>query len=100
MMGTRIHGDGMVLPTKQVVIKIIWRTGTILRPLEWQNKIIMKVKELLKVLYDDGWLDKTQKGSHLQLIHEIKEGKVTVPIHGGDIPKGTLNSILKQAGLK
>ena len=61
---------------------------------------MMKVKELLKVLYDDGWLDKTQRGSHLQLINEIKEGKVTVPIHGGDIPKGTLNSILKQAGLK
>ena len=79
---------------------MIWNIGTILRPLKCQNKIIMKVKELLKVLYDDGWLDKTQKGSHLQLIHEIKEGKVTVPIHGGDIPKGTLNNILKQAGLK
>lgn len=60
----------------------------------------MKVKELLTILHDDGWLDKTQKGSHLQLIHETKEGKVTVPINSGDIPKGTLNSILKQAGLK
>jgi len=45
-------------------------------------------------------LEKTQKRNHLQLNHEVKEGKVTVPIHGGDIPKGTLNSILKQAGLK
>ena len=60
----------------------------------------MKVKELLRILYDDGWMDKVQKGSHLQLVHEIKEGKVTVPVHSGDIPKGTLNNILKQAGLK
>ena len=60
----------------------------------------MKAREILKILREDGWIEKTQKGSHLQLVHSIKKGKVTVPIHGGDIPKGTLNSILKQAGLK
>ena len=60
----------------------------------------MKVKELLKLLKQDGWQEKDQKGSHLQLVHPDKSGKVTVPIHGGDIPKGTLNAILKQAGLK
>lgn len=60
----------------------------------------MKVRELLKILKDDGWIEKDQKGSHLQLIHAKKQGKVTVPVHGGDIPKGTLNAILKQAGLK
>lgn len=60
----------------------------------------MTSKELLRVLYDDGWMDKTQKGSHLQLIHAIKKGKVTVPMHNGDLPKGTLYSIFKQAGLK
>jgi predicted RNA binding protein YcfA (HicA-like mRNA interferase family) len=60
----------------------------------------MKVKELLKLLKQDGWEEKDQKGSHLQLIHTTKTGKVTVPIHSGDIPKGTLHAILKQAGLK
>ncbi len=60
----------------------------------------MKVKELIKLLKNDGWEEKDQKGSHLQLIHPNKSGKVTIPVHGGDIPKGTLNSILKQAGLK
>lgn len=40
------------------------------------------------------------KGSHLQLKHSMKPGKVTVPIHSGDIAPGTLNRILKQAGLK
>ncbi len=60
----------------------------------------MKVRELLKLLKKDGWVENSQRGSHLQLEHAIKKGKVTVPVHGGDIPKGTLNSILKQAGLK
>jgi predicted RNA binding protein YcfA (HicA-like mRNA interferase family) len=60
----------------------------------------MTVRQLLKILREDGWIKKEQKGSHLQLEHPTKKGKVTVPIHGGDIPKGTLNSILKQAGLK
>ncbi len=60
----------------------------------------MKVNELLKLLREDGWIKKNQKGSHLQLIHPEKTGKVTVPIHGGDVPIGTLKSILKQAGLK
>lgn len=60
----------------------------------------MKVKELLKLLKDDGWQEKDQKGSHLQLTNPGKPGKVTVPIHSGDIPKGTLHAILKQAGLK
>ena len=60
----------------------------------------MTARELLRILYDDGWLEKEQKGSHLQLIHTVKKGKVTVPAHGGDIPKGTVSSILKQAGLK
>lgn len=60
----------------------------------------VKVRELLKLLKEDGWQEKAQKGSHLQLEHASKKGKVTVPVHGGDIPKGTLNSILKQAGLK
>jgi predicted RNA binding protein YcfA (HicA-like mRNA interferase family) len=41
----------------------------------------MKIKDLLKLLKQDGWLEKTQKGSHLQLVHPTKPGKVTVPIH-------------------
>jgi predicted RNA binding protein YcfA (HicA-like mRNA interferase family) len=42
----------------------------------------MKVRELQKLLYADGWKIKNQKGSHQQLIHPVKPGKVTVPIHG------------------
>lgn len=63
---------------------------------------IVTVREILKILYKDGWreVESRTKGSHIQLKHPTKPGKVTVAIHKGDIAPGTLNSILKQAGLK
>ena len=62
----------------------------------------MTVREILKLLRADGWreVEGRTKGSHIQLKHPTKPGKVTVPSHGGDIPLGTLKSIKKQAGLK
>lgn len=60
----------------------------------------MTVREILKILYHDGCMKKDSKGSHIQLVHPTKTGKVTIAIHPGDIPPGTLNSILKQSGLK
>ncbi|WP_128545059.1 type II toxin-antitoxin system HicA family toxin [Larkinella soli] len=60
----------------------------------------MTAKQILKILHDDGWVKKDQKGSHLQLVHPVKRGKVTVPMHSGDLPRGTIKSILKQAGLQ
>ena len=68
--------------------------------LNLQTDHYMKARDLITVLKKDGWTVKAQKGSHLQLIHPVKKGKVTVPVHGSDIPKGTLNAILKQAELK
>lgn len=61
----------------------------------------MTVREILKQLYQDGWREvpNRTKGSHIQLKHPTKPGKVTVPSHSGDIPLGTLKSIKKQAGL-
>lgn len=60
----------------------------------------MTAKEVIKRLKKDGWIQCNQRGSHIQLVHPVKPGKVTVPLHSGDLPKGTLNSILRQAGLK
>ena len=62
----------------------------------------MTVREILRILYKDGWreVEARTKGSHIQLKHPTKAGKVTVPNHKGDIAPGTLNSILRQAGLK
>lgn len=59
----------------------------------------MKPKELLKILQSEGWEIKNQKGSHIQLVHKEKSGKVTIPNHNKDLKIGTYKSILKQAGL-
>jgi len=62
----------------------------------------MTVREIIRLLRKNGWskIDLRTKGSHIQFKHQQKSGKVTVPNHSGDIAIGTLNSILKQAGLK
>lgn len=62
----------------------------------------MTVREVLRILYKDDWMEieSRTKGSHIQLKHPSKSGKVTIPNHKGDIAPGTLNSILKQVGLK
>lgn len=61
----------------------------------------MKVREVLKLLKKDGWYLARTKGSHRQFKHPTKPGTVTVAGKPSlDLPPGTLNSILKQAGLK
>ncbi|MFO1473473.1 MAG: type II toxin-antitoxin system HicA family toxin [Lysobacterales bacterium] len=61
----------------------------------------MKVGEMLRRLHEDGWLLVATRGSHRQYKHPLKPGRVTVPGKpGDDLAAGTLNSILKQAGLK
>ena len=60
-----------------------------------------KVHEVLARLEADGWFQVHQKGSHRQFHHPTKPGTVTVAGKPGvEVPPGTLNSILKQAGLK
>jgi predicted RNA binding protein YcfA (HicA-like mRNA interferase family) len=61
----------------------------------------MKVRELIKLIEKDGWLMVRTKGSHRQFHHSTKRGTVTVAgKESVDVPIGTLNSVLKQAGLK
>lgn len=56
-------------------------------------------REILKLLRDDGWVIKGQEGSHMQLTHPSKPGKVTVPHPKKGLPARTVQSIFKQAGL-
>jgi predicted RNA binding protein YcfA (HicA-like mRNA interferase family) len=61
----------------------------------------MKVRDLVKRLEQDGWGLVRTKGSHRQFHHPTKSRTVTVAGHPSvDIPPGTLNNILKQAGFK
>jgi predicted RNA binding protein YcfA (HicA-like mRNA interferase family) len=71
----------------------------------------MKVSEILELLKRDGWYVARMRGSHRQspavtgshrqFKHPAKAGLVTVAGKpGDDLAPGTLNSILKQAGLK
>lgn len=61
----------------------------------------MKVREVLRMLSDDGWFLVATRGSHRQYKHSAKPGRVTVPGKPNDeLAPGTLSSILKQAGLK
>ncbi len=59
-----------------------------------------KPREMEQIILKAGWIYDSQTGSHRHYIHPTKPGKVTIPFHGGDLPKGTENSILKEAGLK
>lgn len=61
----------------------------------------MKVADLLRWLHEDGWQLVATRGSHRQFKHPTKPGRVTVPGKpSDDLAPGTLNSVLKQAGLK
>lgn len=60
-----------------------------------------KVRDLISQIQADGWFLVRQKGSHRQYHHPRKSGTVTVAgKESVDVPPGTLNAVLKQAGLK
>ena len=59
----------------------------------------MNSRDIIKALEACGWRKVAQKGSHVQYKHPTKPGRVTVPHPKRDIPRGTLRSIERQAGL-
>jgi predicted RNA binding protein YcfA (HicA-like mRNA interferase family) len=61
----------------------------------------VKVNEVLRMLGEDGWLLVGTRGSHRQFKHPVKASRVTLAGKpSDDLAPGTLNSILKEAGLK
>jgi len=61
----------------------------------------LKIREIIKIIGKDGWYKVAQRGSHKQYKHPVKSGRVTIAGKPGDeIALGTLDSILKQSGLK
>jgi len=61
----------------------------------------VKVREVIRMLEQVGWQLVETRGSHRQFKHATKPGRVTVSGNlGDDMPKGTLASVKRQAGLK
>ena len=64
-----------------------------------ENYLPKKPIELERIIFANGWLFKSQNGSHRQYIHPTKPRKVTIPFHTKTLPIKTEKSVLKQAGL-
>lgn len=60
----------------------------------------MNSAEVIKLIQTHGWRIVRISGSHHHFRHAEKRSLVTIPHPKKDLPPGTLNSILKQAGLK
>ena len=61
----------------------------------------MKVREVVRMIEADGWVLVRTRGDHRQFHHPRKPGTVTISGNlGVDMPKGTLNSVIRQARLK
>jgi predicted RNA binding protein YcfA (HicA-like mRNA interferase family) len=61
----------------------------------------MKVRDAIRLLEGEGWFLVETRGSHRQYKHPVQPGRVTVAGKpSDDLAPGTLNSSLKQSGLK
>ncbi len=66
-----------------------------------QSAMPMKVRELIRALEQLGWTEIRSKGSHRHFKHPEHPQLITVPGNGGkELAPGTLQSILKKAGLR
>jgi predicted RNA binding protein YcfA (HicA-like mRNA interferase family) len=59
------------------------------------------VREVIQLLERNGWKELRSKGSHRHFKHPDLPSLVTVPGNlGKELAPGTLNAILKKAGLR
>jgi predicted RNA binding protein YcfA (HicA-like mRNA interferase family) len=60
----------------------------------------MKIRDVIKLIEEDGWYKFSQKGSYRQYKHLLKRGRVTIAGHpDDDLGPDTLASVFKQAQL-
>jgi len=61
----------------------------------------MKIRDVIKLIEDDGWYLVVTQGSHRQYKHPTKPGRVTIAGHpADDLAPGTLDSVFKQAQVR
>ena len=65
----------------------------------WYTPLVTSA-DVIRALKRDGWTEVRVKGSHHHFKHPTKPGIVTVPHPKKDIPRGTLASIERQAGVQ
>ncbi|MCK6462394.1 MAG: type II toxin-antitoxin system HicA family toxin [Candidatus Pacebacteria bacterium] len=60
---------------------------------------VLTSKKLIKIIEKLGFQLDHKTGSHFIFYNQENKKRVTVPYHSKDLPKGTILSILKQAGI-
>lgn len=61
----------------------------------------MKCSEAYRILLNDGWYPISQKGSHVKLMHRLKDGVIIFPNHGSqELGLGLQKKLFKKAGIK
>ncbi|MCM2466670.1 type II toxin-antitoxin system HicA family toxin [Methanoculleus oceani] len=61
---------------------------------------VLTAQKIIKILGKKGFVLDRVKGSHHLFYHPETKRQVVVPVHGRDLPTGTLLEILKQAGIE
>ncbi len=56
-------------------------------------------RRVISILKKAGFTEHHQTGSHVTLKHSLTDLRVVVPLHRGDLKRGTLHGILSQAGI-
>ena len=56
-------------------------------------------QQIIRILKRRGFVHKRTRGSHYIFQHPTTKRRIIVPLHNKDLPKGTLNSIIKSTGL-
>ena len=56
-------------------------------------------KDIIRILKQKGFILDRSRGSHQIFLHPVTRKRAVVPMHNKDLPKGTMYSILKQAGI-
>jgi predicted RNA binding protein YcfA (HicA-like mRNA interferase family) len=60
----------------------------------------LTAREVMRALGRAGFVISRTSGSHCRFVHSTHPArKVTVPVHSGDLKRGTLRAIIAQAGM-
>jgi predicted RNA binding protein YcfA (HicA-like mRNA interferase family) len=59
----------------------------------------VRPRQLIRVLQKKGWVQVRTKGSHRYFSHPDHQNLISVPVHPGDLKRGLLAGILKDAGI-